>query len=106
VHGQWAHDLMAIFGATPQWPWSTPEHYRSALAAAGITILDTRAWEGRMAFTDVGAIVYYLKAVPWLVPDFSVEKHLAPLHDLQDRLDAGTPLSFFAGYYLIEAKKP
>ena len=26
-------------------------------------------------FYDVGAIVYYLKAIPWQIPDFSVERY-------------------------------
>jgi len=30
-------------------------------------------------FYDVGAIVYYLKAIPWQIPDFSVEKYLPGL---------------------------
>jgi hypothetical protein len=25
-------------------------------------------------FYDLGALVYYLKAIPWQVPDFSLEK--------------------------------
>lgn len=36
-------------------------------------------------FYDVGAVVYYLKVVPWEIPDFSVEKYfdkLAEIHHL------------------------
>lgn len=36
-------------------------------------------------YYDVGAIVYYLKAIPWTVPDFSVEKYfdrLVEVHHL------------------------
>lgn len=106
VHGMWAHDLMAVFGAKPQWPWATPKKYGPELESAGLTIVDVKEWEGRLTFTDVGAIVYYLKAVPWLVPEFSVTEHLRSLHALQDRLESGEPLSFFAGLYLIEARKP
>jgi len=57
-------------------------------------------------FTDVGAIVYYLKAVPWLVPDFSVERDLEALLMLQQRLESQGKLSFCSRKYLIEARKP
>ena len=59
-----------------------------------------------MFFTDVGAIVYYLKAIPWVVPEFTVETHLRYLLSLQERLEAGEELGFHAAKYLIEARKP
>jgi len=105
VHGLWAHDLLAAFGATPQWPESTPDKYVPLLQAAGLTITRTQEWSGALSFTDVGAIVYYLKAVPWLVPGFSVDTHLEELLALQRRLEAGGALDFCARKYLIEARK-
>jgi SAM-dependent methyltransferase len=105
VHGLWAQDLLAVFGATPEWPDSTPENYVPALQASGLTITDVQDWQGELRFTDVGAVVYYLKAIPWLVPDFSVTSHLTQLLGLQARLDAGETLTFEARTYLIEAHK-
>jgi SAM-dependent methyltransferase len=105
VHGLWAYDLLATFDAKPQWPTSTLDKYVPRLKAAGLTIVNTREWSGTLAFTDVGAIVYYLKAVPWLVPGFSVETHLSYLLKLQSRLENGEALAFVARKYLIEARK-
>jgi SAM-dependent methyltransferase len=105
IHGLWAADLLAVFGAKPQWPSSTPAKYLPQLKAAGLTIVDAREWQGRLSFTDVGAIVYYLKAVPWFVPGFSVETHLKNLLTLQRRLEKGQSLTFSARKYLIEAHK-
>lgn len=105
VHGLWAHDLLAAFGATPQWPQATPARYIPLLAAAGLAIVNHEDWSGDLAFTDVGAIVYYLKAVPWLVPGFSVEKHLENLLALQRRLENEGKLVFAAKKYMIEARK-
>jgi hypothetical protein len=85
VHGCWAEDLMAEFGATPQWPESSPDKYVPRLPAADLEAVDVREWTGKLAFTDLGAIVYYLKAVPWLVSRFSVATHLADLLRLQAR---------------------
>jgi len=105
VHGLWADDLLAAFDAKPQWSTSTLDKYVPRLKAAGLTVLNTQDWSGSLAFTDVGAIVYYLKAVPWLVPGFSVETHLGNLLKLQSRLENGEALAFVARKYLIEARK-
>ena len=105
IHGLWAADLIAAFGTMPQWPDSTLEKYVQQLIAAGLEVVDTREWSGKLGFTEVGAIVYYLKAVPWLVPGFSVDTHLVHLLALQRRLESGERLEFTARKYLIEAHK-
>jgi SAM-dependent methyltransferase len=105
IHGVWARDLLAVFGAEPQWPESTLEEDVSRLRAAGLAIVDAQDWSGQLSFTDVGAIVYYLRAVPWLVPGFSVATHSEQLLMLQARLDRGERLRFLASKYLIEAYK-
>ena len=106
VHGMWAHDLLAAFGVQPQWPDATPQKYVPWLQSAGFDVVDVREWSGELAFTDVGAVVYYLKAVPWHVPGFSVESHARELLALQEQLDEKGQLAFEAGNYLIEAVKP
>jgi SAM-dependent methyltransferase len=105
IHGLWAYDLLAVFGAKPQWPDSTIKKYVPRLKAVGMEMVNTQEWSGQLTFTDVGAIVYYLKAVPWLVPGFSVDFHLKQLLDLQMKLDNGETLAFVARKYLIEARK-
>ena len=85
VHGLYAQDLIAAFYAEPLWPHATMENKVRRLEGAGLTILDAREWTGKFTFADVGAIVYYLKAIPWVVDGFSVETHLAHLLALQER---------------------
>ena len=106
VDGHYMADLMAIFGATPQWPNATLARYVPLLQDAGLKIVDTQEWTNHIRFTDVGALVYYLKAVPWTVPGFSVDRHADTLLALQERLDQGEPLLFTGKFYLIEAHKP
>ena len=106
VHGLWAADLLAAFDAKPQWPDATPEKYLPPLQAAGLEIVNAQNWSGELTFADVGAIVYYLKAVPWLVPGFSVVSHLKYLLNLQNGLENNGALTFVARKYLIEARKP
>jgi predicted TPR repeat methyltransferase len=63
-------------------------------------------WTGHVTSSDVGALVYYLRAVPWIVPGFSVATHQESLLRLQQRLDAGQAvLTFPMRLYLIEAKR-
>ena len=106
VHGLWAQDLIAALDAEPRWPHATLENKVHGLEDAGLTILVAEEWSGALSFTDVGAIVYYLKAVPWLVDGFSVETHLDHLLALQHRLERGEGLVFEARKYLVEAHKP
>ncbi|CAH8245816.1 class I SAM-dependent methyltransferase [Paenibacillus melissococcoides] len=38
-------------------------------------------------FYDVGALVYYLKAIPWQIPDFEVEKYREELYDIHQLIE-------------------
>ncbi len=106
IHGLFAQDLIAEFGAQPQWLEATPEYYVPRLEKAGLVIENMQDWLGELVFLDVGTLVYYLKkAVPWTVPDFSVEKHADTLFRLEERLRAQGRLVFESRKYLIEARK-
>ena len=103
--GAWAWDLQAAFGASPRTPDVSLAKCAPLLREAGLTITDEREWEGQLKFADVGAVVYYLKAIPWEVPGFGVRTHFERLIALQERLEAEGELSFYAGKFLIEARK-
>jgi SAM-dependent methyltransferase len=105
VHGLTLLDLLTIFGATPQWAEATPEKYIPLLEAAGLTIVDVQEWRGKTRFSDVGALVYYLKAIPWLVPYFTVGAYEDVLFKLQEQLENDGELAFETRLYLIEARK-
>ena len=105
VHGMWLWDLQAAFDAKPLMPDNTAAKYTPMLEAAGMAVVTVEEWEGRIVFTDVGAIVYYLKAIPWVVPGFTVKSHLRYWLVLQERLEAGEELGFYAAKFLIEASK-
>jgi hypothetical protein len=40
------------------------------------------------------------------VPGFTVDSHAERLQALQDRLDAGKPLTFGIGLFLVQARRP
>ena len=101
----WAEDLVAAFGYTPQYHNATPEYYVPLLQAAGLQIENLQEWKGKLEFTDVGALVYYLKAIPWTIPGFSVQTHLKTLFKLEEKLQRDGSLVFTGHLYLIEAVK-
>ena len=105
IHGLWAQDLRAEFGAVPQWPDATPQYYVPRLEKAGLDVANVEEWRGDLIFRDIGALVYYLRAVPWLVPGFAVEEHKYNLLRLHQRLERDRQLVFGARKYLIEAAK-
>lgn len=105
VHWMWAHDLVAVFGAQLPRTETSLGATLAAVEAAGLVIVRAEEWTGELAFIDVGAVVFYLKAVPWLVPGFSVDSHSDGLIELQRRLDAGDRLVFEARKFLVEARK-
>ena len=94
VHGLWAQNLLAIFDAQPQWPFATAAYCAPRIEDAGLTIQAAREWSGNLTFEDVGAIVYYLRASPWLVRSFSMELHLERLLESQRGLDCSLKLAF------------
>jgi len=105
VHGLSSLDLMTFFDTKPQWPFATPEFYIPLLEAAGLIIQDLREWSGKMSFTNIGSLVYYLTAIPWTVQGFSVVTHSEYLLRLQQKAEGGEELSFTIRRYLIEAYK-
>jgi len=76
------------------------------LEAAGFTIADSRQARLEARFHDVGAVVSYLRAVPWQVPDFSVEgyRHRLLRLDAVIRRDGSFRVTF--PRFLVQAVKP
>jgi SAM-dependent methyltransferase len=104
VHGLWGKKLMEFFDVEPTWPDAVPEYYIPRLGAAGLEIVEMEDWIGRFWFKDVGAVVYYLANIPWMVPGFSVESHVDYLLRLQQILEEEHDLVFQARQYYIEAR--
>ena len=99
-------DLAALFGQPTIGLENSFASASAELTGCGLSIVRGEAWTGLQTFADVGALVYFLKAIPWVVPGFSVDSHRAGLDALQHRADAGAPLSFTIERFLIEAQKP
>ncbi len=98
-------DLARLFGASGPPGDNTLGGVSAQLEAAGLTITHGEAWTGRQSFKDVGALVYFLKAIPWVAPGFGVATHCKTLERLQARLESERPLSFSISRFLVEAVK-
>ncbi len=98
-------DLMDFFEEKPKWPENVLHEVKKKLTNTGMSVKQEKAWEGKTTFKDVGALVYYLKAIPWIVEGFSVENNLQHLEQLQKKLDHGGKLIFTQMRFLVSAQK-
>jgi len=105
VDGRDMPALLAAFGLTPAYPQVALGPFVAAARAAGLVVERAEEWWGDSTFTDVGALVYYLKATR-TVPDFSVARYEPVLRELDARLNAGGELSFRCGRFVLAARKP
>ena len=65
-----------------------PDDARAEARAAGLEVVDLRFERLRTEFLDIGAVVYFLRKVVWMVPGVTVEAYregLRALHDLIER---------------------
>ncbi|GII53556.1 methyltransferase type 11 [Planotetraspora thailandica] len=95
-----------FLGPRPASSARDPEAARAAAEAAGLEVVDLRLERLRTVFNDVGAVVYFLRKVVWMVPGFTVEKYRTELKALHDRIQAEGPFVAYATRFLIEAHKP
>ena len=91
---------------TPSYPGWNLDTALAGLVQAGFEIVDRREAFPRSIFYDIGAVVYYLRAVPWQIPDFSVEAYRDALFALHRRIEAEGALVARAHRFYIEARKP
>ncbi|MEV5718060.1 class I SAM-dependent methyltransferase [Amycolatopsis mediterranei] len=83
-----------------------PDHAVAAASAAGLEVVDLRSESLRTEFSDIGAVVYFLRKVIWLVPGFTVERYRDKLRELHERIERDGPFAAHTTRFLIEARKP
>jgi SAM-dependent methyltransferase len=103
VDGRDMADLYTLFGVETAYGHVTLANFRAGLESAGLSIQEALDWQGKATFTDVGALVYYLCAVPWEAPtDFSVQRYREQLLMLHAR----PKLEFTIRRFYLQAIKP
>jgi SAM-dependent methyltransferase len=86
-----------------------PEQYLEIatrnLQKEGFTILDGRESYTSMTFTDVGALVWFARIIPWEFPDFSVDRCLPQLLEAQKLLAWEGKIEGKVHRFLVVAQK-
>lgn len=83
-------------------------HPDDALAGrrpCGLEVVDLRSERLRTEFHDIGAVVYFLRKVIWMVPGFTVGHYRDRLRELHERIGREGPFVAHTARFLIEARK-
>jgi SAM-dependent methyltransferase len=95
-----------MLGPLPDSSKRDPGVARTAAEAAGLLVRDLRMERLRTVFDDIGAVVYFLRLVVWIVPGFTVEGFRDRLLALHNEIERDGPFVAHATRFLIEAVKP
>lgn len=90
----------------------TPADYRGLVEAdreletAGLHVDERREEFPIVRYADVEAVVHYLKAVPWEIPDFTVDRYFDRLLAMHARIEAEGHLDVGFHQWFVVARKP
>jgi SAM-dependent methyltransferase len=75
------------------------------LEDAGLRFVEGHQEFPETVFFDVGAVVFYLRAIPWQIADFTVEKYRERLAALHDQIQADGCVAVTSHRFHVEARK-
>jgi hypothetical protein len=70
--------------------------------AAGLEVTLWGEAETPMTFADIGALAWYLRHLPWVMPEFDIDRHRQALVALHGR----SPLTATQPVFWLAARKP
>lgn len=70
--------------------------------SAGLRIRRAAEAHPQVTFTDIGAVVFQLRAVEWQIPGFTVAAYRHALRRLHER----RPITVTGAWFLVEALRP
>jgi SAM-dependent methyltransferase len=108
VGGQNNFQLNELLQEEPEFPYHycTLGYFVDGMEKAGFEILQQREAFSLTWFTDIGAVVFYLKVISWQIEDFSVEKFREKLYGIHRQILANGRLETTSHRVLIEARRP
>lgn len=95
-----------LMGPLPPGSKRDPEVARRAAERAGLVVTDLRHERPRTEFYDIGAVVYFLRLVVWIVPGFTVATYRERLKALHHQIERDGAFRTTASRFLIRATKP
>jgi SAM-dependent methyltransferase len=96
------HELLGDTAPPTHWDLATAVN---GLEASGLRILERREMFPISRFFDIGAVVYYLKAIPWEIPDFSVDKYFDRLVEMHHQIQSLGYLDVPFHQFMIRAQR-
>ncbi len=90
------------FSVRPEWNLN---YAANELEEAGFRITDQQEEFPLCRFYDVGALVYFLKAIPWDIPDFKASRYLQHLRKIHQFIQSNGNLQVTGHRFFIEARK-
>ncbi|MGW4806819.1 methyltransferase domain-containing protein [Kitasatospora sp. NPDC004272] len=107
VGGRTNVELSAFFLGPFPVPTDREHEVEAARArAAGLEVVGCRNERLRLEFSDVGAVVWFLRKVVWTVPGFSVGQYRERLRELHELIGRAGPFTSTMSRTLFEARKP
>jgi hypothetical protein len=82
-----------------------PQVACEAAEGAGLRVDELREERLATRFFDVGAVVYFLRLVPWIVPGFTVERYRTRLAHLHRHIERTGSFDATASRFLIAATR-
>lgn len=88
-----------------QYSYWTKDFIMHRLTDAGFDLLTIQEEFPLTKFTDIGAVVFYLRTISWQIVDFNVEKYRNKLLAIHQDILTNGPLKVHDHRILIEARK-
>ena len=84
----------------------TLDEYKAQLERAGLRVVDAREAFPEKRYLDVGALIVFLRAVPWQYEGFDVPLHLDVLRRIHDKIRKEGAFTARMHRFFLEAEKP
>lgn len=94
-----------MMGPQPVATERSPAEAARRAGEAGLEVVELRRERLRTVFYDVGAVVHFLRKVPWTVPGFSVEGYRDRLEQLHELVERDGHFLSHSERFLIEAQR-
>ena len=75
------------------------------LTQAGFTVIFAKEEFPKTTFSDIGAVVYYLRAIPWQLTDFSVDRYIDRLTAIHETIENTGEFVVHAHRFYIEVER-
>jgi SAM-dependent methyltransferase len=94
-----------MMGPQPVSDLRSTERALALASRAGFNVIDVREETLRTEFYDIGAVIYFLRMVPWTVPGFSVDAFRSQVVAMHEHIVREGAFCAHSRRFLIEANK-